>query len=137
MTYIKYCPKCGNIKTITYSSPENCKYCERLLIETKYTLEDYLNIEHNEANKTIEEEYIIDNPEFSEEAKQARLEKERHDRIYGHSSSSSSAVKCPYCKSTNVSKISTAGRAVSVGLFGLASGKIGKQWHCNKCKSDF
>lgn len=45
--------------------------------------------------------------------------------------------KCPYCQSSNVAKISTAGRVVSVGLFGLASGKIGKQWHCNNCKSDF
>lgn len=47
------------------------------------------------------------------------------------------AIKCPYCKSTNVAKISTAGRIVSVGLFGLGSKKIGKQWHCNNCKSDF
>lgn len=46
-------------------------------------------------------------------------------------------VKCPYCSSTNVSKISTLGRVASVGLFGLASGKVGKQWHCNQCKSDF
>lgn len=44
---------------------------------------------------------------------------------------------CPYCKSTNVSKISTLGRGVSIGIFGLASSKVGKQWHCNKCKSDF
>lgn len=47
------------------------------------------------------------------------------------------AIECPYCKSTNVTKISTSGRIVSVGLFGLGSKKIGKQWHCNNCKSDF
>lgn len=46
-------------------------------------------------------------------------------------------VTCPYCHSTDVSKISTLGRAASVGVFGLASKKIGKQWHCNHCKSDF
>lgn len=46
-------------------------------------------------------------------------------------------VECPYCHSTDVSKISTLGRAASVGIFGLASKKIGKQWHCNHCKSDF
>lgn len=46
-------------------------------------------------------------------------------------------VTCPYCKSTNTEKISTVSRAVSVSLVGAASGKIGKQWHCNNCKSDF
>lgn len=46
-------------------------------------------------------------------------------------------VKCPYCNSTNVTKISTVDRVVSTGLFGLASKKIGKQWHCNECKSNF
>ena len=47
------------------------------------------------------------------------------------------AVECPYCHSTNTKKISTANRMVSTGMFGLASKKIGKQWHCNKCGSDF
>lgn len=46
-------------------------------------------------------------------------------------------VVCPYCKSTNTEKISTMSRAVSVSLVGAASGKIGKHWHCNNCKSDF
>lgn len=45
--------------------------------------------------------------------------------------------QCPYCHSTNLKKISTSGRIVSVGIFGLGSSKIGKQWHCNNCKSDF
>lgn len=46
-------------------------------------------------------------------------------------------IKCPYCSATNLTKISAVGRAVSIGLFGLGSKKIGKQWHCNKCGSDF
>lgn len=49
----------------------------------------------------------------------------------------SHSVTCPYCGSTNISKIGTLNRAVSVGLLGLASSKIGKQWHCNNCGSDF
>jgi hypothetical protein len=47
------------------------------------------------------------------------------------------SLQCPYCHSTHVRKIGTVGRMVSVGLFGLASKKIGKQWHCNDCGSDF
>ena len=46
-------------------------------------------------------------------------------------------VECPYCKSTNTQKITSGSRILSTGLFGLGSKKIGKQWHCNKCKSDF
>lgn len=46
-------------------------------------------------------------------------------------------VKCTYCGSTDVKKISTLGRASSVTLLGLASKKIGKQFHCNNCGSDF
>ena len=35
-------------------------------------------------------------------------------------------IECPYCHSMNTSKIGTVNRAVSVGMFGLASSKIGK-----------
>ncbi len=44
------------------------------------------------------------------------------------------APKCPMCGSTNIEKISTASRAVSVATVGLASGKIGKQYKCKNCK---
>lgn len=41
--------------------------------------------------------------------------------------------KCPTCSSTNISKIGTVNRMVSVGLFGLSSSKIGKTHKCNNC----
>ena len=50
---------------------------------------------------------------------------------------STPTVTCPYCQSTDTKKISGTSRWISTGLFGLASSKVGKQWHCNKCKSDF
>ena len=46
-------------------------------------------------------------------------------------------ITCPYCNSTNCKKLGAISRGVSFGLFGFGSGKIGKQWHCNSCKSDF
>lgn len=46
-------------------------------------------------------------------------------------------VAIPYCQSTNTSKISVVDRVVSTGLFGLGSNKVGKQYHCNKCGSNF
>lgn len=46
-------------------------------------------------------------------------------------------VTCSYCGSTNVKKIGLLNRAISTELWGLGSKKIGKQFHCNNCKSDF
>lgn len=46
-------------------------------------------------------------------------------------------ITCPYCQSTNCKKIGIVGRSISFGLFGFGSSKVGKQWHCNNCKSDF
>ena len=43
--------------------------------------------------------------------------------------------KCPTCGSTNVKHISTLNRAVSIGVFGLFSSKIGKSYECQNCKA--
>lgn len=49
----------------------------------------------------------------------------------------SQTVECPYCHSNDTKKISTTSRVISTSLFGLGSKKLGKQWHCNSCNSDF
>lgn len=46
-------------------------------------------------------------------------------------------VECPYCKSKSTKKISSIGKGISIITLGLLSSKIGKQWHCNNCNSDF
>lgn len=46
-------------------------------------------------------------------------------------------ITCPYCKSTNVKKITTANRIAGAAVMGLASSNIGNQWYCNNCKSKF
>lgn len=46
-------------------------------------------------------------------------------------------VECPYCHSKNTKKISTTSRLISTTLFGLGSKKLGKQFHCNNCGTDF
>lgn len=61
---------------------------------------------------------------------QKRLEAERNAKI----KQQGNMPKCPVCGSTNVSKISTLNRGVSVATVGLASSKIGKQYECRSCK---
>lgn len=47
-------------------------------------------------------------------------------------------VRCPYCNSYKVEKISTMTKAAHAALFGVLSfNKISKEWHCKNCKSDF
>lgn len=43
-------------------------------------------------------------------------------------------IKCPNCGRLHVNYLSTANRATSVAMFGLASGKIGKTYECPNCK---
>ena len=46
--------------------------------------------------------------------------------------------ECPICTSkTNVRRISSIDRGVSVAMVGLASSKIGKQYECTRCKHKF
>lgn len=55
-----------------------------------------------------------------------------------YESSCSKNVKCPYCHSYNTSKISTFSKAMGMALLGVYSiSRNSKQWHCNKCGSDF
>ncbi len=42
--------------------------------------------------------------------------------------------RCPHCGSTDIEKISTSSRELSVAISGLASGMIGKQYKCKKCR---
>lgn len=50
---------------------------------------------------------------------------------------SENQVKCVYCNSTNVKKISTSSKVVNTAIFGIFGTKRHKQWHCNNCDSDF
>lgn len=139
---IKYCPKCAHIEYL-FTAPQNCKYCGHLLASVNFTYIEFCSelkqqgYSLDDALNLFEERYIAGNSEFSEEAREARLCEKRKQDLYRPISKTPNQVKCPYCQSVNVKKITTVGRAVSVGVFGIASGKIGKQWHCNNCKSDF
>lgn len=46
-------------------------------------------------------------------------------------------IECPYCHSTNTKKISATSKAINTAVFGIFGTKRHKQWHCNKCDSDF
>lgn len=60
---------------------------------------------------------------------------EDREKLYGDTKEKS--VECPYCHSTNTSKISTTAKVVNTAIWGIFGTKRHKQWHCNQCRSDF
>lgn len=146
MSIVRYCPKCGRVST---GANRCCKFCNNETFDTRYTTDDYIKTIGFEQK--ILDEYAKNSPEFDEELCNQRIAKE-YAASHGSMSSEQKAVlkdmgvipelntnkvECPYCHSTYVSKIGTLSRVASIGILGLASKKIGKQWHCNSCKSDF
>ena len=145
-----YCKRCGRICI----SDESCKKCDRCgaaayPVPQKYWDEDDV-IMRDEQQELLREELVKTSPVYDEylfnhrddgregewERSQAALARGRAI-LEGRDIGNRFRIECPYCHATNVRKVSLAGRAVSAGIFGLGSKKIGKQWHCNKCGSDF
>ena len=58
----------------------------------------------------------------------ANNERERLNRI-----AEQNKPKCPTCSSTNIKKIGTGERAVSVAVLGIFSKKINKSFKCKNC----
>ena len=92
-------------------------------INDHYETESKLKLAKEDYDKYLEQK-----KEAQIQAELASIEK--HQKYLNN-------AQCPYCHSRNTKKISTASRATSVALVGIASKKIGKQWHCNDCGSDF
>ena len=67
-------------------------------------------------------------------ASRERQQAEAKRRLQEELSRKNPLPVCPLCGSKNTEKISTVSRATSVAMVGLASGKIGKQYKCKKCK---
>lgn len=60
-------------------------------------------------------------------------EEEKKERMRN----SALTVCCPYCNSLNTQKISTTSKVFNTALFGVFGTKRHKEWHCNRCGSDF
>lgn len=153
-----YCDKCGHlwqgaIKGIIDGNEDNqrCDVCNNLLkkVPDEYFQDNEFNAKwqgdiSDEMEQKLINDLVLTSPNFdqyyfdhkNEIASQQRLRNMtilQKDKNKGNNC----GITCPYCGSTNISKIGTLNRAVSVGLLGLASSKIGKQWHCDHCGSDF
>lgn len=78
--------------------------------------------------------FAVDKREYSE-SPEGIEEQNQQTRKWMRSQQNSNIgiPKCPTCGSTNIRKISTGERMVSVGILGLFSKKINKSFKCNAC----
>lgn len=131
---LQFCP------TLTNGEPHNCEF-----INIDFPADDFLTLRDiSETKEFIDAmiklyqtdiiEYELKMSQFRTQAQQQKQAKQQAKQ----QSAASNKVQCPYCKSTNVKKISLTSKAVGLGVFGwLGASKVVHQYHCNSCKSDF
>ena len=141
---VVFCENCGWMIVTADSEKEHiCKCCGSKMLVT-----DLDSIAFYHMTKEQKDEYrkaLLGDKQISQEMTLKRLEFEakRHAEIqqefagYAKESNSIKSAKCPYCSSANTKKIGVGDRLLSTLTFGIASGKMGKQWHCKNCGSDF
>ena len=103
---------------ILKKEPPKSHYCDEPLVSRDHLVDAFTQQEK----------------ERQENIRQAQQEA-RNNAIAKTNNTQSNTPKCPTCGSTNVKHISTLNRAVSIGVFGLFSSKIGKNYECLNCKT--
>ena len=163
MRELLFCNKCGNVSSSDNNEiGDRCWSCNvgkfigtgiddpksyaEVIEEYKKTHNgDYPSIE--ESNEMLREKYFynkLDNEvdysavkkrKYSESPEGVEEQNRITDRWYAKQNAQkfSTGPKCPTCGSTNIRKISTGERMVSVGMLGLFSKKINKSFKCNSC----
>ncbi|MGN1136013.1 MAG: hypothetical protein ACI4SF_07320 [Oscillospiraceae bacterium] len=139
----KICNRCLNLHQIAAYRRKYCDFCGYEHF-TEFSFEDvnddnWAKKENEQARQN--QASLYGNPEFSLRHYNKRLKEEQRRKDHSFylnqqrakNPPSGNVPKCPTCGSTNVDKISTLNRAVSIGFLGLASDKIGKQFSCKDC----
>lgn len=91
-------------------------------------VEDYFQCDEKIATEAVKMWQEELGEQLSPEQKALNNEAERLNRL-----AQQNKPKCPTCSSTNVQKIGTGERAVSVAVLGIFSKKINKSFKCKNC----
>ena len=143
---LSYCKKCGRILHNAIKLQDKCDVCSSVAYEVPKEYIDNFRWRDGDGKQALIEELVKTSPEFDQYLFDHRDEilakrSAEFDAKMAHGKAileeKSRRVTCSYCGSSNVKKIGLLNRAVSTELWGLGSKKIGKQWHCNQCNSDF
>ena len=143
-----YCTKCK----MTYPDDgewDVCPECDIKLITNKER--DELNNKEaiartNALYESLRREYEQKGIRFTKQDFEDYLQSKRIEQLSQYKETSRKSIdvqestnvpKCPICGSLKIQKISSMNRAVNIAIWGIFSTKINKQWHCNKCGSNF
>lgn len=153
------CPRCGSHWdywiTKSYSCSCGYKKCIGIFRSERENYEKELGekVTLSQYEHYLLEKYAFNHPDFDEELfkKQIKESKEIREKIQkvkaehkekqaartAAETAAKPIVHCPFCNSTDTTKITASSRAVSYAVWGIFSDKRGKQWKCNSCKSLF
>lgn len=142
--HVKICPKCGYTNGSAYPEDGNakdikCTECNAILVQTDIPCKGF----YKNFTVETEREYMAEiankygGNQFQQEMYDEWIAKLHAPSKRAASKSQSNQPHCPYCNSTNLTKVSGTSRFASTLMFGIGSKKIGKQWKCNNCKSYF
>ena len=154
---LHYCKKCGRVVEIapdkTGYKDDTCDYCKSKVypVPEKYWLDGLDFLITNEQKELLREELVKTAPEFDEylfnhrdsdlQQRWAKTEAAlEHGKavLEGRDKGKQFGVECSCRHATNVNKITNTSKAVYTAVFGIFSmGRNSKQYHCNKCNSDF
>ena len=139
---------CQHCQTYFFTDLEEtncCPHCNSQLEISDITYENYKSMPKVKKCKNCKRKYpkiFIKCPKCNQQLIKLSTENKQLDKqvneirkeIQEQQEKQSNIPKCPICGSTNVKYISTLNRAVSIGVFGLFSSKIGKTYECLNCK---
>lgn len=140
---------CQHCQTYFFTDLEEtncCPHCNSQLEMSDITYENYKSMPKVKKCKNCKRKYpkiFIKCPKCNQQLIKLSTENKQLDKqvneikkeIQEYQENQSNIPKCPTCGSTNVKHISTLNRAVSIGVFGLFSSKIGKNYECLNCKA--
>lgn len=140
---------CQHCQTYFFTDLEEtncCPHCNSQLEISDITYENYKSMPKVKKCKNCKRKYpkiFIKCPKCNQQLIKLSTENKQLDKqvneikkeIQKYQEKQSNIPKCPTCGSTNVKHISTLNRAVSIGVFGLFSSKIGKNYECLHCKA--
>lgn len=139
---IYVCPKCVHTLACKKNEEVFCGYCHTQMIETTVGFYDGDELEKkspDEYNRMLFENYVKDNPLYDPDEETRTFlkvqEKKRTAQMNKYiREQQDNTPKCPNCKSTNIERISSLKKGVSIGVFGLMSSDLGKTMVCKDCK---
>ena len=140
---------CQHCQTYFFTDLEEtncCPHCNSQLEMSDITYENYKSMPKVKKCKNCKRKYpkiFIKCPKCNQQLIKLSTENKQLDKqvneikkeIQEYQENQSNIPKCPTCGSTNVKHISTLNRAVSIGVLGLFSSKIGKNYECLHCKA--